>query len=129
MFNPSSYQREFEDAINAAGIVIRSQYVWVKKAASFGWSQYRWQLEPVFYAHLKKKALSWYGDRRQSTVWRAGIPVEEAELSTVWEVSGDVGKYFHPTQKLLELLAIPIIRTAADLGISLWISSETAGPR
>ncbi|MCZ1265407.1 SAM-dependent DNA methyltransferase [Paenibacillus tundrae] len=25
VFHPSSYQREFEDAINAAGIVIRSQ--------------------------------------------------------------------------------------------------------
>ncbi|WP_141236944.1 site-specific DNA-methyltransferase [Paenibacillus sp. 7523-1] len=109
VFHPSSYQREFEDAMNAAGIVVRSQCVWVKNAASFGWSQYRWQHEPVFYAHLKKKAPSWYGDRRQSTVWRAGLPVEEAEPSTVWEVSrGDVGKYVHPTQKPLELLAIPI---------------------
>lgn len=109
VFHPSSFQREFEDAMNAAGIVVRSQCVWVKNAASFGWSQYRWQHEPVFYAHVKKKAPAWYGDRRQSTVWRAGLPVEDAEPSTVWEVSrGDVGKYVHPTQKPLELLAIPI---------------------
>lgn len=109
VFHPSSYQREFEDAMNAAGIVIRSQCVWVKNAASFGWSQYRWQHEPVFYAHIKGKAPAWYGDRRQTTVWRAGLPLEEPEPSTVWEVSrGDVGKYVHPTQKPLELLAIPI---------------------
>lgn len=97
VLHPSSYQRQFEDAMNAAGIVIRSQCVWVKNAASFGWSQYRWQHEPVFYAH------SWYGDRRQTTVWRAGLPMEEPEPSTVWEVSrGDVGKYVHPIQKPLE---------------------------
>lgn len=109
VFHPTSYQRQFEDAMNAAGIVIRSQCVWVKNAASFGWSQYRWQHEPVFYAHIKGKAPAWYGDRRQTTVWRAGLPLEEPEPSTVWEVSrGDVGKYVHPTQKPLELLAIPI---------------------
>lgn len=109
VFHPSSYQREFEDAMNAAGIVVRSQCIWVKNAASFGWSQYRWQHEPVFYAHKQRKSPAWYGDRRQSTVWRAGLPSEEPELSTVWEVSrGDVSKYVHPTQKPLELLAIPI---------------------
>lgn len=109
VFHPSSFQREFEDAMEAAGIVVRSQCVWIKNAASFGWSQYRWQHEPVFYAHLKGKVPAWYGDRRQVTVWRAGLPGEPAEPSTVWEVSrGDVGKYVHPTQKPLELLAIPI---------------------
>lgn len=109
VFHPSSYQREFEDAMNAAGLVVRSQCVWVKNAASFGWSQYRWQHEPVFYAHIKGKAPAWYGDRRQSTVWRAGLLGEPTEPTTVWEVSrGDVGKYVHPTQKPLELLAIPL---------------------
>lgn len=107
VFHPSSYQREFEDAMEAAGIVVRAQCVWVKNAASFGWSQYRWQHEPVFYAHLKGKAPAWYGDRKQSTVWRSGL--DEPEPSTVWEVSrDDVSKYFHPTQKPLKLLAIPI---------------------
>lgn len=109
VFHPSSYQREFEGAMEAAGIIVRSQCVWVKNAASFGWSQYRWQHEPVFYGHLKGKAPAWYGDRKQSTVWRAGLLVDELEPSTVWEVSrGDVSKYVHPTQKPLELLAIPI---------------------
>ncbi|MBO2942794.1 DNA modification methylase [Paenibacillus sp. F411] len=109
VFHPSSYQREFEDAMNAAGIVVRSQCVWVKNAASFGWSQYRWKHEPVFYAHLKKKAPAWYGDRSQTTVWKAGLPAEEPLPESVWEVSrGDVTKYVHPTQKPLQLLAIPI---------------------
>lgn len=109
VFHPSSYQREFEDAMETAGIVVRSQCVWVKNAASFGWSQYRWQHEPVFYAHLRGKSPAWYGDRRQTTVWREGLPEDPPTPSTVWEVSrGDVGKYVHPTQKPLPLLEIPI---------------------
>lgn len=107
VFHPSSYQREFEDAMESAGMLVRSQCIWVKNAMSYGWSQYRWQHEPVFYAHLKGKAPAWYGDRKQSTVWRSGL--DEPEPSTVWEISrGDVSKYVHPTQKPLELLAIPI---------------------
>ncbi|MEK5028724.1 DNA methyltransferase [Paenibacillus sp. FSL M7-1046] len=43
---------------------------------------------------MKGKSPSWYGDRTQTIIW---------------DVSrGDVSKYFHPNQKPLELLAIPI---------------------
>lgn len=94
IFHPSWYQRDFENAMNAAGIVRRTQCIWVKNSASFGWSQYKFQHEPVFYAHIKGKAPAWYGDWSQKTIW---------------DVSrGDVSKYVHPTQKPLELLAIPI---------------------
>ncbi|UPK45171.1 hypothetical protein [Paenibacillus pabuli] len=65
-------------------------------------------LHAVFERYSSKgKAPGFYGDRHQTTVWRAGLPVEEPEQSTVWKVSReDVGKYVHPTQKPLELLAI-----------------------
>lgn len=109
VFHPSSYQRQFEDAMNAADIVVRSQCIWSKNAASFGWSQYRYKHEPVFYAHLKGNSPAWYGDRKQTTIWKSGLPLEQPEPETIWEVSrGDVTKYVHPTQKPLELLAIPI---------------------
>lgn len=94
IFHPAWYQRDFENAMNAAGIVRRTQCIWVKNSPSFGWSQYKFQHEPVFYAHFKGKAPAWYGDRTQTTIW---------------DVSrGDVSKYVHPTQKPIELLAIPI---------------------
>jgi DNA modification methylase len=113
IFHPSSYQREFENAMNAARIVSRSQCIWVKNAPTFGWAQYRYKHEPVFYAHIKGKAPAWYGDRKQTTVWKAGLPVEIPEPETVWEVSrGDVTKYVHPTQKPLDLLAIPIANSS-----------------
>jgi ParB/RepB/Spo0J family partition protein len=109
VFHPFSYQREFEDAMNAAGIVVRTQCIWVKNAFTFGFAQYKYKHEPVFYAHLKGKAPEWYGDMKQTTVWKSGLPVEHPEPETIWEVSrGDVTKYVHPTQKPLELLAIPI---------------------
>lgn len=109
VFHPSSYQREFENKMNEAGIVVRTQCIWVKNAATFGFAQYKFKHEPVFYAHLKGQAPAWYGDRKQTTVWRAGLPGEQQEIETVWEVSrGDVSKYVHPTQKPLDLLAIPI---------------------
>ncbi|QGQ95851.1 DNA modification methylase [Paenibacillus psychroresistens] len=109
VFHASSTQREFEDAMNAAGIVVRSQCIWVKNVSSFGFAQYKYKHEPVFYAYLNKKVPAWYGDFKQTTVWKSGLPVENPEPETVWEVSrGDVTKYVHPTQKPLELLAIPI---------------------
>ncbi len=81
----------------------------MKNAATFDWAQCRFKHEPVFYAHMKGKSPAWYGDRTQTTVWKAGLPVEDPLLETVWEVSrGDVNKYVHPTQKPLDLLAIPI---------------------
>lgn len=94
IFHPTWHQRDFENAMNKAEIVRRTQCIWVKNAPSFGWSQYKFQHEPVFYAHIKGKAPAWYGDWSQKTIW---------------DVSrGDVSKYVHPTQKPIELLAIPI---------------------
>lgn len=107
VFHGSSYQREFENAMNAAGIVVRSQCIWVKNSATFGWSQYRWQHEPVFYAYKKNEAPAWYGNRKQTTVWQDDL-LEDLP-STIWHVDrDDATKYYHPTQKPLSLIAIPI---------------------
>ncbi|MED1792899.1 DNA methyltransferase [Brevibacillus nitrificans] len=109
VFHPSSYQREFEDAMNAANILVRTQCVWVKNQSTFGFAQYKFKHEPVFYAHLKGQSPAWYGDRKQTTVWKSGIPVDDSIPESVWEVSrGNLANYVHPTQKPLELLSIPI---------------------
>ncbi|WP_426450653.1 DNA-methyltransferase [Paenibacillus sp. S-38] len=123
VFHPYSYQREFENVMNENGIVVRNQCIWVKNAASFGFAQYKRKHEPVFYAHLKGKAPSWYGDMKQTTVWKAGLPVEQPAPETVWEISrGDVTKYVHPTQKPLDLLEIPIKNSSkkGDLVLDLF---------
>jgi len=107
VFHGSSYQREFENAMNAADIMVRSQCIWVKNNATFGWSQYRWQHEPVFYAYKENEAPAWYGDRKQTTVWQDDL-LEDLP-ATIWRVDrDDATKYYHPTQKPLSLIAIPV---------------------
>lgn len=121
VFHGSSYQREFENAMNDNEIYVRSQCIWVKNNAGFGWSQYRWQHEPCFYAHIKKQAPSWYGDRKQTTIWKDDL-LEDIP-STVWQISrDDVNKYVHPTQKPLSLLAIPIRNSSrrSDIVVDLF---------
>lgn len=125
VFHGSSYQREFENAMNAAGIVVRSQCIWVKNNATFGWSQYRWQHEPVFYAFKKGAAPAWYGDRKQSTVWQDDL-LEDLP-ATVWRVNrDDTTKYYHPTQKPLSLIAIPVRNSSKrnDVVLDLLVVQE-----
>ncbi|WP_239256671.1 site-specific DNA-methyltransferase [Listeria ilorinensis] len=108
VFHGSSFQREFENALNNNGIIVRAQCIWVKNNAGFGFSQYRWKHEPVFYAFKKSNSPAWYGDRKQTTVWRDSA-LNDPAPSTVWEISRDNNSdYEHPTQKPLDLLAIPI---------------------
>ncbi|MGM0967147.1 MAG: site-specific DNA-methyltransferase [Bacillota bacterium] len=108
VFHAASYQLAFENEMRNAGIDIRSQCIWVKNSPTFGWSQYRYMHEPVFYAFKKRCSPLWYGDRKQATVWKADLS-EETHPQTVWEVSrGDISKYVHPTQKPLDLINIPL---------------------
>ncbi|WP_307190160.1 ParB N-terminal domain-containing protein [Geomicrobium sp. JCM 19039] len=57
VFHPFSYQREFEDAMNVHGLISRSQCIWVKNAATFGWAQYRYKHEPIFMLIKKENHL------------------------------------------------------------------------
>lgn len=108
VFHGFSYQREFENTMNVAKIDVRSQCIWVKNSATFGWSQYRWQHEPVFYAHKRGHAPSWYGNRKQTTVWKDDL-IEDLSDVTIWQIPrDDISKYYHPTQKPLSLIAIPV---------------------
>ncbi|MHC5215213.1 site-specific DNA-methyltransferase [Enterococcus sp. LJL128] len=121
VFHASSTQRDFENAMNDNQIFVRSQCIWVKNSASNGWSQYRWQHEPVFYAHKKGCAPFWQGNRKQSTVWHDDL-IDDLP-STIWECSrGNVNAYVHPTQKPLSLLAIPIRNSSkkGDLIVDLF---------
>lgn len=110
VFHGALTQIQFEEAMNINDIFVRSQCIWVKNSIGFGMSQYKWQHEPCFYAHLKKQVPAWYGNRKQSTVWRDDL-IEDIP-STVWEISrGNVNDYVHPTQK-------PLSNTKTSIPIS-----------
>jgi DNA modification methylase len=87
--HPSSYQREFQNALEKAGFEIRCQIIWAKNTFAWGFGRYKFQHEPIFYAHVKGQSDSWYGDKSQSTLWQENKPSANR---------------LHPTSKPVELI-------------------------
>jgi DNA modification methylase len=82
-------QREFQDAMEAAGLLVRCQIVWVKNTFAWGFSRYKWRHEPIFYCYKEGKKDPWYDDKSQSTVW---------------EEKKHAANRLHPTMKPVELI-------------------------
>jgi len=72
--HPSKYQREFQNAMEGAGFEIRCQIVWAKNTFAWGFGRYKFQHEPIFYAHVAGESDSWYGDKSQATLWEENKP-------------------------------------------------------
>lgn len=85
----SSGQREFQNALESAGFVVRVQLIWAKNTFAWGFGRYKFQHEPLFYAYLAGETDAWYGDKCQSTLW---------------EVAKPAANRIHPTSKPVELI-------------------------
>lgn len=85
----SSYQREFQNALEAAGFEMRCQIIWAKNTFAWGFGRYKFQHEPIFYAHVAGEKDAWYGDKSQSTLWQEKKPAANR---------------LHPTMKPIELV-------------------------
>jgi DNA modification methylase len=85
----SSWQREFQNALEAAGFEVRCQINWAKNTFAWGFGRYKFQHEPLFYAHVAGEKDPWYGDKSQSTLWQEKKPA---------------AKRIHPTAKPVELI-------------------------
>lgn len=72
--HPSSLQREFQNALEAAGFEVRCQIIWAKNTFAWGFGRYKFQHEPIFYCHVAGQKDPWYGDKSQSTLWEANKP-------------------------------------------------------
>ena len=72
--HPSSWQREFQDALEIAGFTVRCQIIWAKNTFAWGFGRYKFQHEPIFYCHVTGQKDSWYGDKSQSTLWEEKKP-------------------------------------------------------
>ena len=70
----SSWQREFQNAIEAAGFAVRCQLIWAKNTFAWGFGRYKFQHEPIFYCHVAGQKDPWYGDKSQSTLWEENKP-------------------------------------------------------
>jgi DNA modification methylase len=87
--HPSSWQREFQNALESAGFNVRCQIIWGKNTFAWGFGRYKFQHEPIFYAHVAGQKDSWYGDKSQSTLWQEKKPAANR---------------LHPTMKPVELV-------------------------
>jgi DNA modification methylase len=98
----SSWQREFQNALEAAGFEVRCQIIWAKNTFAWGFGRYKFQHEPMFYCHVAGEKDSWYGDKTQSTLWHEKKPAANR---------------IHPTAKPVELVERALLNssTAGDI--------------
>ena len=87
--HPSSWQREFQNALESAGFEMRNQVIWAKGSAAWGWGRYKHQHEPIFFCHVQGETDNWYGNRSQTSLWFESKPAANRD---------------HPTAKPTELI-------------------------
>jgi 16S rRNA G966 N2-methylase RsmD len=61
--HPSSWQREFQNALEGSGFDVRCQIIWAKNTFAWGFGRYKFRHEPIFYAHVAGQSDAWYGDK------------------------------------------------------------------
>jgi DNA modification methylase len=93
----SSWQREFQGAMESAGFELRCQIIWAKNTFAWGFGRYKFQHEPIFYAHVAGQKDSWYGDKSQSTLWQEKKPAANR---------------IHPTAKPVELVERALVNSS-----------------
>jgi len=105
--HPSSWHREFQDALEAAGFEIRCELIWVKDTFAWGFARYKFQHEPILYCHVRGHTDAWYGDKSQSTVWEENKPAANR---------------VHPTAKPVGLIERALVNSSkpGDLVVDLF---------
>jgi DNA modification methylase len=93
----SSWQREFQNALEAAGFEVRCQIIWAKNTFAWGFGRYKFRHEPIFYCHVAGEKDAWYGNKSQSTLWEANKPAANR---------------IHPTAKPVELIERALLNSS-----------------
>jgi len=93
----SSWQREFQNALESAGFEVRCQIIWAKNTFAWGFGRYKFQHEPLFYAHVAGQKDPWYGNKSQSTLWEEKKPAANR---------------IHPTAKPVELIERALLNSS-----------------
>jgi DNA modification methylase len=93
----SSWQREFQGAMESAGFEVRCQIIWAKNTFAWGFGRYKFQHEPIFYSHVAGVKDAWYGDKSQSTLWEEKKPAANR---------------IHPTAKPVELVERALLNSS-----------------
>ena len=84
----SSWQREFQNALESAGLEVRCQIIWAKNTFAWGFGRYKFRHEPLFYCHVARQKDPWYGDKSQSTLWDEKKPAANRSGKTHISTAG-----------------------------------------
>ena len=100
----------FLAALEAVGVSIHQEIVWVKEGFQFSRSDYHWQHEPCLYGWRERH--SFLGERNQSTVWQVQRQTDHQ----------------HPTCKPTELWEVPMRNhlQPGEICLALFAGSGTA---
>jgi DNA modification methylase len=103
----SSWQREFQNAMEVNGFEVRCQIIWAKNTFAWGFGRFKFQHEPIFYAHVAGEKDAWYGDKSQSTLWQENKPAANR---------------IHPTAKPVELVERALVNSSktGDIVVDLF---------
>ena len=104
VFHADSKGLTFRRAFEEAGFKLSGCCIWAKNTFTLGRSDYQWCHEPCLYGWKKSGKHSWYGDRKQSTIWNFDKPSRSEK---------------HPTMKPVPLLAVPIKNSTQTNGVVL----------
>lgn len=143
IWHATSRRRDFEAAMDAAGLEEKQYLTWVKDSFVLGHADYHWQTEPCFYAQKAGQSAEFHGDRAQSTVWilsaeRTGL-TKRVALATGVRVSNGKGQEIYiqsraPKAKKSKLIRIEAkerleLVNATDGSSDAWLVSHdgTAG--
>lgn len=117
IWHASTTRRQFESAMEAAGLAERQYIIWAKESFVLGRSHYHWQHKPCYYAGKRGKTVFFTDDRAQSTVWqirtpsRAGDPIFVTAEGGVLLASDAGGTLYlaeqAPKSKKTKLVRIP----------------------
>jgi len=83
IWHGTSTRKEFEFAMTAAGLIEKQYLIWVKNNFNMGHQDYHNAYEPCFYAKKTGQVTQFYGDRTNTTAWRAALRTGTGTETTV----------------------------------------------
>lgn len=104
IFHSDTEGLTFRKAFIDAGFHLSGVCIWAKNSMVLGRSDYQWKHEPILYGYLKNGAHSWYGGRKQTTIWNFDRHIRNTT---------------HPNSKPLDLLGYPIQNSSQENSIVL----------
>lgn len=108
--------RNFRNAFEDAGFLMKQTIIWVKNSIVMGRQDYQWKHEPILYGWKPGAAHKWYGGRKQQTVFEdpvdLGISKEKDHVLLTFS-NGN-------SETVVKVPSYEIVHAGNDRGTSTW---------